>query len=77
MLMMKCPNIAVGQDSKSPNITQSGAVGGQEWRSGSKKVGFTPRLIWQARFNLGQINSSAVDYKLKCPRLGHTYAGKD
>eukprot|EP00983_Pelagomonas_calceolata_P073275 1152069-Pelagomonas_calceolata.AAC.1 len=33
------------KDSKSPKITLFGAVGGQEWRFGGQKVGFTPRLI--------------------------------
>eukprot|EP00983_Pelagomonas_calceolata_P016115 510015-Pelagomonas_calceolata.AAC.1 len=28
-------------------ITQCGAVGGQEWRLGGQKAGFTPRLIGQ------------------------------
>eukprot|EP00983_Pelagomonas_calceolata_P017949 562592-Pelagomonas_calceolata.AAC.1 len=34
-------------DAKSPKTTQLGAVGGQEWRLGGQKVGFTPRLIWR------------------------------
>eukprot|EP00983_Pelagomonas_calceolata_P119184 1160575-Pelagomonas_calceolata.AAC.8 len=33
------------KDYKSTKTTQFGAVGGQEWRLGGQKIGFTPRLI--------------------------------
>eukprot|EP00983_Pelagomonas_calceolata_P064030 1147947-Pelagomonas_calceolata.AAC.2 len=36
---------------ESLKITQYGAVGGQEWRLGGQKVGFTLWLIWRVRPN--------------------------
>eukprot|EP00983_Pelagomonas_calceolata_P033713 1055997-Pelagomonas_calceolata.AAC.2 len=44
------------KDSKSLKITQFGAVGGQGWRLGGQKVGFTPWLIRHVGRDLGELN---------------------
>eukprot|EP00983_Pelagomonas_calceolata_P001280 43618-Pelagomonas_calceolata.AAC.1 len=43
--MAEIPYLTNHWDSKSPEITQFGGVGGQEWRLSGQKAGFTPRLI--------------------------------
>eukprot|EP00983_Pelagomonas_calceolata_P128097 1161476-Pelagomonas_calceolata.AAC.4 len=40
------------QDSKPPKPAQFGVVVGLERKFGDKKVGFTPRLVWQVLPNV-------------------------
>eukprot|EP00983_Pelagomonas_calceolata_P043681 1138995-Pelagomonas_calceolata.AAC.5 len=46
------------KDSKSPEITQFGAVVGPEWRFGGQRVGFMLALIRHMDSNLGWPSSS-------------------
>jgi hypothetical protein len=47
------------KDSKTPNITQFGALAGQIQHTAAQKVGFTPRPIRYGSHNL-QVSSSAA-----------------
>eukprot|EP00983_Pelagomonas_calceolata_P068759 1150057-Pelagomonas_calceolata.AAC.1 len=51
------------KDFKSRKLTQFDAVGGQEWRLGGQKVGFTPWLNRHKRRKLGLFNSITRDRK--------------
>jgi hypothetical protein len=64
------------KDSKTPKITQFGALAGQIQHTPSQKVGFTPRLLrqmalictFQAQLHRNQLHSRA---KLETCKLGH------
>eukprot|EP00983_Pelagomonas_calceolata_P076044 1153256-Pelagomonas_calceolata.AAC.2 len=49
------------KDSKSPTITQFGAVGGPEWRLDDKKIGLMPRPIRHVAPKLQLSSLGALD----------------
>jgi hypothetical protein len=57
-----CNDLYLLYDSKTPKITQFGALAGQMQHMAAQKVGFTPRLIRYGPPNLHVSSSAALEY---------------